>query len=113
MKRKRTTPYDVWVENEAKAIESDGCTLVSELFHHCCSEHDLAYRLKKDPRKAYLYWIKRCVNYWDLAKPITRAEADRRFRECMQSHSTFGKFSPVAWVRWAGVRMFGQGAWSK
>lgn len=103
--------YTDFIEREAAALRSDGCTLVSELFHWCCSEHDVAYRRKKDPRGAYFYWAKGCVNYWDLAKPISRREADRRFRECMQEKSHLGKGSPIAWLRWIGVRAFGSGAW--
>lgn len=103
--------YWTWVETEAMAIGSDGCTVVSELFHPCCSEHDLAYGWNKDPRDAYK--LDRAGNRdpWGSALPITRAEADRRFRECIQSRSRFGRWSPIAWIRWVGVRVGGYWSW--
>jgi hypothetical protein len=77
---------------EGARLNSDGCSYVSEAFHQCCVEHDGHYRR----------------GTWINGKPITRKEADARFRECMQMRSRFGKLSPMAWWRWAGVRIFGR-----
>ena len=103
-KKDRPSPYQRWVEAEAKKVNSDGCTVVSELFHICCLEHDLGYRHGRCPRSAF-------VVGWDRARTIDRAEVDRRFRDCIRAHSALGRFSPIAYVRWLGVRMFGWFAW--
>lgn len=97
--------YRAWVKREAKAVGSDGCTFVSELYHICCLEHDLGYRYGLDPRSAYMVG-------WEKARPIARAEVDRRFRECIRAHSAFGRYSPIAFVRWLGVRVFGYFLWN-
>ena len=83
-----------WDHVYAKAaqLESDGCSFVSEAFHQCCLEHDVHYRTQKRLDGTL----------------ISRRDADKRFRECMQMRSTFGKASPMAWWRWAGVRLFGR-----
>lgn len=95
VKDKLNAMYWERVRFVAKNLNSDGCSWVSELFHDCCLEHDIHYRLGSD-----IY-----------GKPITRAEADRRFRHCMQRHSKLGRFSPISWIRWAGVRLFGSNAY--
>jgi hypothetical protein len=77
---------------KSASLKSDGCSYVSEAFHQCCLEHDIHYRTGTRVD----------------GKPITRAQADKRFRECMQMRSRFGKLSPMAWWRWAGVRIFGR-----
>lgn len=97
-------PYWEWVKEEAELVGSDGCSWVSELYQVCCYEHDLAYRYGKDPRQAYL-------KDWTRAGFIDRAEADRRFRDCIRAHSALGAFSPLAFVRWIGVRIGGWWAW--
>lgn len=83
-----------WDHVYAKAaqLNSDGCSYVTEAFHRCCLEHDIAYRTG------------RRVD----GSTISRRAADKRFRECMQMRSRFGKLSPMAWWRWAGVRLFGR-----
>ena len=88
-----STNSHYWDHVYAKAAElnSDGCSYASEAFHQCCVEHDCHYRLGTR------------LN----GTPITRREADKRFRECMQMRSRFGFFSPMAWWRWAAVRLFG------
>lgn len=75
-----------------KAIKSDGCTGVAEFHHKCCVVHDLGYRYHVD----------------HTGKPATRSEVDAAFRRCMQQDSKFGRFDPISWVRWAGVRVFGR-----
>jgi len=68
---------------------------VPDFFRLGCLEHDIAYRTHRDP-----------VGY-----PITKKEADKRFRWYMQNNSIFGSFSPVAWVRWLAVKGLGGAAW--
>lgn len=89
-----TTNAQYWqqVENTAKNLGSDGCSFVTEAYHKCCLEHDIAYR----------------TGCRIDGSTISRREADRRFRQCMQMRSRFGKFSPMSWWRWAGVRLFGR-----
>ena len=83
------------VRQRAAELGSDGCTLVTELYQDCCLEHDIAYRTGRDLD----------------GHPITRAQADQRFRQCIQARSPLGRFSPLAWWRWAGVRLFGWLFW--
>jgi hypothetical protein len=96
--------YKDWVQHEASIINSDGCTAVSELYHYCCLEHDLGYHYGRDPRVAH-------ERGWQAAPPINRSEVDKRFRQCIQSHSKLGKWSPVSWIRYAGVRVGGYFLW--
>lgn len=67
----------------------DGCTGVADIYVECCHNHD--------------------AHYW--LGDITRAEADKEFRQCMQEMSPFGVFSPMSWWRWAAVRWLGQAGW--
>jgi hypothetical protein len=96
--------YQAWVEKEAVRIKSDGCTGVTQMFRECCLEHDLAYRHHRDPRTAFLHG-------WYEANLMTREQADKRFRLCMQKRSWFGAYSPVSWIRWMGVRLLGRFTW--
>jgi hypothetical protein len=83
---------DDYVNNHLQsAIKSDGCTVVSELYHECCVVHDLGYKFGIDP--------------W--GNPLERGQIDHNFRTCMESRSKLGRFQPVAWGRWLGVRVFG------
>jgi hypothetical protein len=83
------------VRGVAKDLESDGCSWASEMFQDCCFQHDIHYRLGTDL----------------FGKPISRREADLRFRLCIQHRSKWGKLSPISWLRWAGVRIFGRRAY--
>jgi hypothetical protein len=74
-------------------LSSDGCTGVTEAYQPCCHEHDIAYATGRTVEGA----------------PVTRAEADAMFRRCIQARSPLGRLSPMAWWRWAGVRVFGAG----
>ena len=78
-----------------KAISSDGCTAVPDFYKECCIIHDLAYRYKMSP--------------WGT--PMTKADADNGFRTCIQSRSKLGRCSPLSWVRYFGVAVFGKRAW--
>ena len=75
-----------------KTIKSDGCTGVKDFYRDCCVIHDLAYRY--------------AINPWGAS--VSRSQADAGLRACIQSKSLLGAFSPVSWVRWAGVRIFGR-----
>lgn len=82
------------VRTAAKNLRSDGCSWVADIHVDCCYEHDIHYR----------------TGHRLDGTPITRREADARFRQCNMKHSQFGHLSPLAWWRWAGVRMFGRRA---
>lgn len=75
-----------------KAICSDGCTKIPDFHLDCCIVHDLGYEYGIDP--------------WGNA--IDRADVDANFRTCMQAESPLGRFDPMSWWRWAGVRIFGR-----
>ena len=91
--------YWLWVRWAARRLKSDGCTGVSELYHECCLQHDLAYRTGNDPQQLYCHTV----------APISRAEADAQFRRSMQQRSKLRVLSPVAFGRWLGVRIWGKG----
>ena len=83
------------VRKWAAEAHSDGCTLVTQLFKDCCYEHDHAYRTGKNV----------------FGYPVSRRDADATFRKCIQSKSKLGVFSPISWIRWAGVRIGGWFLW--
>lgn len=107
------TPYWQWVRDEAEQIGSDGCSAVMGFHVECCFEHDLAFYYARDPRDAYRAMREGVspAKAWADADPITRAEADARFRRCHQNRSRFGRWSPMAAYRWLGVRWRGGKAW--
>ena len=113
----KTPLYWDWVREECDKIGSDGCTLVSEMFHKCCSQHDLAYYWGKNPKSAYNYYITTVAPdneaCWRYADPVTRKEADDQFKTCIQGCSVFKRFSPLSYIRWAGVRIGGAGIWAR
>lgn len=90
---------DYWqrVRAEADVLASDGCTMATSAMRDCCLEHDVAYRLHRTV----------------TGEPLTREEADVRFRACMQRRSRLGWYSPMAWLRYAAVRAFGARGWAK
>lgn len=92
--------YWTLIRNLAAALNSDGCTGVPELYHDCCLEHDIHYRLG-------------IRLSGEIGTPISRADADARFRQCIQERSRLGRISPLSWIRWIGVRLFGMMAWRK
>jgi hypothetical protein len=104
--------YWEWVRSEAELLGSDGCSAVTGIKIDCCFEHDLAYRTGRDPRNAFLAFRAGYLYPWAKAKRITRRDTDARFRQCLQNRSALGRYSPVAWYRWAGVRLFGGRRWS-
>lgn len=77
------------VRDKAGELGTDGCSYVSGAYVECCMEHDIFYRTGRTLD----------------GKPITKREADARLRACMQSRSRLGFFSPLAWLRWTGLRL--------
>lgn len=112
--------YWDWVRQEARFINSDGCTDVPDFHRDCCLQHDLAYHYGRNPRSAYQRYIrdvkpkpklKRDI-YWSGATAFTRAQADKQLRQCIQDDSPFGKWDLMSWWRWLGVRLFGRKHWN-
>ena len=105
--------YWAWVRAEAAIIGSDGCTLVSELYRKCCLQHDIAYYYAKDPTDAYQNYINGQKDYWENATNFSKEQADAQFRECMRQISVLNGASPIAFIRWLGVKVLGKWAWEK
>lgn len=89
--------YSTWLAQEAKARGFDGCTGVLDIDVECCWEHDFAYRTGRCAKAAYVGQDRR----------ITRAQADRRLRECYFKRGHY----LIGLVRWLGVRVLGGSAW--
>lgn len=107
------TPYWEFIRSEAALVKTDGCSAVTGARVDCCFEHDLAYFFAKDPHSAYRQWRENNYYFWEDADPIDRDEADARFRQCLRNRSVMGRWSFMAWWRWAGVRLGAQGAWDR
>jgi hypothetical protein len=75
----------------------DGCSLATGLRKECCAEHDFHYRYHRRLDGQF----------------ISRAEADLRFLRCLQRRGWVGWWSPVAWIRYGAVRVFGERSWKK
>ena len=85
------------LEAWAIANGSDGCTTPStQAFQVCCWEHDHAYVTGQTLRGVR----------------VTKAEADQRFRDCIQAHSSLRWLSPLSWWRWLAVHWYGRGVWT-
>lgn len=89
--------YEEQLRELAKSIGSDGCTHALQVHQVCCWEHDWAYVTGTTPRGV----------------ATTKAEADARFRRCLQLRSPFRKYSPLSWWRWLAVKWFGRGHFDK
>lgn len=111
LKNVNLTTYWQWVRAEAALIDSDGCSAVTGMKIECCFEHDLGYYYAKDAHDAYRSWRMGRVDVWTDALPIDRMKTDARFRRCLQYHSKWGMWSPMALWRWLGVRWKAQKAW--
>lgn len=76
-------------EGLQKGFKYDGCTAVPDFNFgaDCCGEHDFHYQ----------------------ANDVTRAEADKRLRQCIQKKG----YLVLPWVYWFGVRVFGRSFWKK
>ena len=81
--------WEVVKHGFSKGVKYDGCTAAPDLDFgaDCCGEHDAHYQMGD----------------------ITRAEADRKLRECMRAKGYF----VLPWVYWMGVRVFARGVWKK
>jgi hypothetical protein len=82
--------YHDWVIDKAAEIGSDGCTGVTNAYRWCCLEHDVLFRTGESRDGA----------------PVTRLEANLRFRSCLRRSSPFGWWSPLAWWRWVAVQWY-------
>lgn len=76
------------VRIRAQELGGDGCTGVPDFYRPCCDEHDIHYRTHRRLD----------------GTPITKEQADYALRACIRSRSVFGRFSPMAWWRWFGLR---------
>ena len=76
-------------------IATDGCSGVPDFYLNCCIIHDWWYRTHHNLD----------------GTPITFDEANRGMRQCIRQKSWLGRFSPMAWWRYWGVREFGRKAW--
>lgn len=87
------------VRERARELNADGCSGVPDWMVWTCYEHDVHYATH-----ATLY-----------GRALTRKQADYCFRVRIQQGSALGAFSPVAWWRWVGVRVFpaAKRAWEK
>ena len=76
-------------EGFRKGVKYDGCTGVPDFDfgYDCCGEHDAHYQLGD----------------------ITRWEADKRLRQCIQKKG----YTFLAWTYWFGVRVLAGGVWKR
>ncbi len=86
--------YWARVQDFAAQLGTDGCTKTLNIHVRCCDLHDVLYVLRFDP--------------FDPNHPkISKAQADRRFLDCMRRHSWLGFWSPIAYLRYFFVKYFG------
>lgn len=99
-----------WCADEAKKINSDGCTVVDEWNQPCCWEHDLGCHYGKDPRDAFRIALTGLPQTdggieWYLAKKMSRREADKRFAACNFKRSQDLAGFVRSGLRYLGVRI--------
>lgn len=75
------------VRTAAAMLQSDGCTGVKDVYVDSCLEHDIHWRTGRT-----IYGV-----------PITKQQANERFRRVIQSRSKLGRFSPLSWWRFGAV----------
>jgi hypothetical protein len=85
------------VRSRAQELKADGCSGVPDWMVWTCLEHDVHYRTHKT------------LN----GTPITKTTSDYVFRVRIQQGSALGRFSPVSWWRWLGVKYLGKKAWEE
>lgn len=83
------------IEKIALFTESDGCTGVIDFYADACIIHDFYYRTHRD----------------FYGNPISKDAADKGLRDSIRAKSWMGKFSPMAWWRWRGVKHLADKAW--
>jgi hypothetical protein len=103
----KETVVDYWdaVRRKAQEIKSDGCTVVADIYVDCCFEHDIHFYFgrKISPTTGEIE-----------ENPISFLEANATLRNCIMKHSRFGRWSPLAWIRYIGVTtVFGLKIWNR
>lgn len=83
------------------AVKGNGCSDVPDWNDHlrgCCNRHDCDYSTHTD----------------ETGEPITRAQADKRLRQCMgkEGRTWFGR-RVLSITYWLGVRVFGRKFWRR
>lgn len=86
-------------QQAAAVLKGDGCTSAPDFFYRpCCDEHDVYYRTGRDVD----------------GEPVTRAEADKRLRQCMaKAGKTIIGRRVMPWLYWGAVRVFGGAHYGK
>jgi hypothetical protein len=92
-----TEDYRQWIREQAKLINSDGCTKALELKQDCCFEHDLFYHYGRDPRDAFDLHQKGHSDPWENAKKMRKVTADWRLGQCSK-----------LWWRFPATLIFGR-----
>ena len=76
-------------------IATDGCSGVPDFYLDCCIIHDWFYATHRDFN----------------GNPKTKVFADKVLKACIKKESWFGRFSPMAWWRWQGVKHLAKKPW--
>jgi len=105
--------YLTWIHAQAAEINADGCTGVTGFKLECCEQHDVEGYYGKDAHDAYRLHKSGSAWPWSEAKPITFEQWNAKFRRCLQARSKLGRYSPMAWWRWIGVRVGARRAWNE
>lgn len=83
-----------------EGFNPDGCTASPDFtFKDCCIQHDYYYKYH---------------THRTSGEPISRAEADKKLRECIANRKvlkTKWHYKLLPWVYWLGVRVGGRRAW--
>lgn len=94
---KSMASYHDQLQALAESIGSDGCTHGLEICIECCWEHDWTYVTGMTPRGVV----------------VSKEYADKRFRDCIQAHTSLRWLNPLSWWRYVAVVKFGHGIWGK
>ena len=81
----------------AEFVKSDGCTGVPDFYRNGCTLHDFCFRTHLDFR----------------GNESTFEAANELLRDYIRSKSWFGKYSPLAWWRWKGVKYLAEKPWDR
>jgi hypothetical protein len=94
---KKQGPYWDWVREEARKINSDGCTKGLQIGECCCLEHDLSFHYGRDPQEAFKVG-------WAAAPAISFMRTNLRFVGCLPFLLKY---------RFLAVATFGYPLWEK
>lgn len=96
---KLTCEERIEIYKQAMELGSDGCSAVGETYNICCYEHDIPYRTGKNFK----------------GEVVTKSQTDKRFLQCMQEESKFGKWAILPYFRYFGVAVlnWNGGIWHK